>query len=182
MARVYNFYAGPATLPLPVLEQIQKEFVDYRGTGLSLVETSHRSPEYDAVHNRAVGLVRELLQVPEGYSILLLGGGATMQFGMVPMNLTGGAAREFAPHGIRVNAIAPGFFLGHQNRRLLVADDTSGELTPRGRAIVERTPFGRFGTPQDLEGATLFLASARASGFVTGVTLPVDGGFLVDTI
>ena len=80
MARVYNFYAGPATLPLPVLEQIQKEFVDYRGTGLSLVETSHRSPEYDAVHNRAVGLVRELLQVPEGYSILLLGGGATMQF------------------------------------------------------------------------------------------------------
>ena len=98
------------------------------------------------------------------------------------MNLTGGAAREFAPHGIRVNAIAPGFFLGHQNRRLLVADDTSGELTPRGRAIVERTPFGRFGTPQDLEGATLFLASARASGFVTGVTLPVDGGFLVDTI
>ena len=91
MARVYNFYAGPATLPLPVLEQIQKEFVDYRGTGLSLVETSHRSPEYDAVHNRAVGLVRELLQVPEGYSILLLGGGATMQFGMVPMNLTGGA-------------------------------------------------------------------------------------------
>ncbi|MEX2443888.1 MAG: 3-phosphoserine/phosphohydroxythreonine transaminase [Alkalispirochaeta sp.] len=87
MARVYNFYAGPATLPLPVLEQIQKDFVDYQGAGLSLVETSHRSKEYDAVHARAMSLIRQLLQVPENYSILFLGGGATMQFGMIPMNL-----------------------------------------------------------------------------------------------
>ena len=98
------------------------------------------------------------------------------------MNLTEGAAREFAPHGIRVNAIAPGFFLGHQNRALLVADDQTGKLTERGQAIIDRTPFGRFGTPSDIEGATLFLASSRASGFVTGVTLPVDGGYLVDNI
>ncbi len=92
MARVYNFYAGPATLPLPVLEQIQKDFIDYQGAGLSLVETSHRSKEYDAVHGRALALIRQLLQVPENYSILLLGGGATMQFGMVPMNLAGAGA------------------------------------------------------------------------------------------
>ena len=98
------------------------------------------------------------------------------------LNLTEGAAREFAAHGIRVNGIAPGFFLGHQNRALLVADDRTGELTPRGRSIIERTPFGRFGEPADLEGATLFLASRTASGFVTGVTIPVDGGYLVDTI
>jgi phosphoserine aminotransferase len=87
MARIFNFYAGPATLPLPVLEQIQKEFVDYHGSGMSLVETSHRSKDYDEVHNRAESLIRELLQVPEGYSILFLGGGATLQFGMVPLNL-----------------------------------------------------------------------------------------------
>ena len=97
-------------------------------------------------------------------------------------NLTEGAAREFAAHGIRVNGIAPGFFLGHQNRALLVADDQTGELTARGQAIIDRTPFGRFGEIADMEGATIFLASRRASGFITGVTIPVDGGFLVDNI
>lgn len=97
-------------------------------------------------------------------------------------NLTEGAAKEFAAHGIRVNAIAPGFFLGHQNRPLLIANDQTGELTARGQAIIDRTPFGRFGEMADIEGATLFLASSRASGFVTGVTLPVDGGYLVDNI
>ena len=98
------------------------------------------------------------------------------------MNLTEGAAREFAAHGIRVNGIAPGFFLGHQNRALLVADNETGELTARGQAIISRTPFARFGTPEDMEGATLFLAGRSASGFITGVTIPVDGGFLVDNI
>lgn len=96
--------------------------------------------------------------------------------------LTEGAAREFAPRGIRVNAIAPGFFLGHQNRRLLIKDDETGELTDRGEAILHRTPFGRFGEPGDMAGTTLYLASRKASGFVTGVTIPVDGGYLVDSI
>lgn len=97
-------------------------------------------------------------------------------------NLTEGAAREFASRGIRVNGIAPGFFLGHQNRALLVADDSTGALTDRGQSIIDRTPFGRFGEPADMEGATLFLASRAASGFITGVTIPVDGGYLVDNI
>ncbi len=97
------------------------------------------------------------------------------------LNLTRAAAREFAPHGIRVNAIAPGFFLGKQNRSLLV-DERSGGLTPRGRAIIARTPFGRFGDPAELAGALLFLASPRASGFVTGISIPVDGGYLADSI
>ncbi len=98
------------------------------------------------------------------------------------MNLTEGAAKEFASKGIRVNGIAPGFFVGYQNRRLLIKDDDTGELTDRGAAIISRTPFGRFGEMADIEGATLFLASNRASGFVTGVTVPVDGGYLVDNI
>jgi NAD(P)-dependent dehydrogenase (short-subunit alcohol dehydrogenase family) len=96
-------------------------------------------------------------------------------------NLTQAAAKELAPHGIRVNALAPGFFLGKQNRALLV-DQASGELTARGRAIIERTPYGRFGEPAELAGALLFLASPRAAGFVTGVCIPVDGGYLVDNI
>jgi NAD(P)-dependent dehydrogenase (short-subunit alcohol dehydrogenase family) len=76
---------------------------------------------------------------------------------------------------IRVNAIAPGFFIGEQNRFLLIDKDTA-ELTPRGNKIMEHTPMGRFGVPEDLLGTVLFLLSP-ASSFVTGITVPVDGGF-----
>jgi NAD(P)-dependent dehydrogenase (short-subunit alcohol dehydrogenase family) len=83
-------------------------------------------------------------------------------------------AQEYAPR-IRVNAIAPGFFLTEQNRFLLT-DESSGELTPRGRAIIEHTPMSRFGEPADLLGTVLWLLSP-ASAFVTGIVVPVDGGF-----
>lgn len=95
-------------------------------------------------------------------------------------NLTEGAAKELAPFGIRVNAIAPGFFLGDQNRRLLTNED--GSLTDRGKAVIAHTPFGRFGEASELMGAVLFLASNEAAGFVTGITVPVDGGYLVQNI
>lgn len=83
-------------------------------------------------------------------------------------------ARDYGA-GIRVNALAPGFFLTEQNRFLLT-DPASGDLTPRGQAIIAHTPMGRFGTPDDLLGALLWLASP-ASAFVTGAVIPVDGGF-----
>jgi len=95
------------------------------------------------------------------------------------VNQTAGLARELAPHGIRVNAIAPGFFLGKQNRRLLVNED--GSLTPRGQAVLAHTPMGRFGNAEELVGPTVFLAS-EAAGFVSGITLPVDGAFLCHTL
>jgi NAD(P)-dependent dehydrogenase (short-subunit alcohol dehydrogenase family) len=88
-------------------------------------------------------------------------------------NLTRWLAAELAP-AIRVNAIAPGFFVGEQNRRLLLDDD--GELTERGRAIVEHTPAGRFGEAQELVSAIVWLCGPGAS-FVTGAVIPVDGGF-----
>jgi NAD(P)-dependent dehydrogenase (short-subunit alcohol dehydrogenase family) len=97
------------------------------------------------------------------------------------LNLTQGAANELAPHGIRVNAIAPGFFLGKQNRALLV-DQETGEYTQRGKAVINHTPYGRFGEAEELVGATLFLASSKASGFVTGISIPVDGGYLAFNI
>jgi NAD(P)-dependent dehydrogenase (short-subunit alcohol dehydrogenase family) len=97
------------------------------------------------------------------------------------MNLTMASAKEFAPHGIRVNAIAPGFFLGDQNRALLV-DAATGDLTPRGQSVIAHTPFGRFGNVSEVAGVALFLASQEASGFVTGVTIPVDGGYLAHNI
>jgi NAD(P)-dependent dehydrogenase (short-subunit alcohol dehydrogenase family) len=76
---------------------------------------------------------------------------------------------------LRVNAVAPGFFLTDQNRYLLLEEET-GEVTPRGRAILEHTPMGRFGKPEDLVGCVLWLMSG-ASAFVNGVVIPVDGGF-----
>ncbi len=97
------------------------------------------------------------------------------------LNLTMASAREFAPAGIRVNGIAPGFFLGKQNRALLV-DEATGGLTQRGLDVIAHTPFGRFGEVSELAGAGLFLASEAAAGFITGVTLPVDGGYLVHNI
>ncbi|MAG13083.1 MAG: short-chain dehydrogenase [Spirochaetales bacterium] len=97
------------------------------------------------------------------------------------MNLTMAAAKEFAPHGIRVNALAPGFFIGKQNRALLI-DEESGDLTPRGQSVIDHTPFARFGEVAELSGATLFLCSNSAAGFVTGVTIPVDGGYLIQNI
>lgn len=83
-------------------------------------------------------------------------------------------AQEYSPH-IRVNAVAPGFFLTAQNRFLLT-DRATGALTPRGEAILSHTPMGRFGDPADLLGAMLFLLS-DAAAFITGVVLPIDGGF-----
>jgi NAD(P)-dependent dehydrogenase (short-subunit alcohol dehydrogenase family) len=83
-------------------------------------------------------------------------------------------AKEYSPH-IRVNAIAPGFFLTEQNRFLLTEENT-GQLTARGQSIIDHTPMARFGEPHDLIGAVLWLLSP-ASSFVTGVVIPVDGGF-----
>jgi NAD(P)-dependent dehydrogenase (short-subunit alcohol dehydrogenase family) len=97
------------------------------------------------------------------------------------LNLNEGLARELAPHGIRVNAIAPGFFIGYQNRALLI-DEATGGLTARGKTIIGKTPFGRFGEKEELCGAVLFLASRTASGFVTGVSIPVDGGYMTDNL
>lgn len=89
-------------------------------------------------------------------------------------NLTQFLAREWAPHEVRVNAIAPGFFPAEQNRRLLTEERT--------KAIVDHTPMARFGEPDELVGAAVWLASKKASGFVTGAIIRVDGGFTAMTI
>ena len=90
-------------------------------------------------------------------------------------NFTEWLAVHLAPAGIRVNAIAPGFFLTEQNRTLLTNPD--GSLTPRANKIISHTPKKRFGDPQDLLGTLLWLADENAAGFVTGIVVPVDGGF-----
>ncbi len=87
MARVYNFNPGPAVLPVEVLEEAQRELLDYKGSGMSLLEASHRGKEYEAVHNEAIANIRQLLNLGDEYAVLFMQGGASGQFAMVPMNL-----------------------------------------------------------------------------------------------
>ena len=83
---VYNFNAGPSALPLPVLEKAREELIDFRGTGMSIMELSHRSQAYDDVHNEAIARLKRLFSIPENYEVLFLQGGASLQFSMIPMN------------------------------------------------------------------------------------------------
>jgi phosphoserine aminotransferase len=110
--RIFNFAAGPCTLPLPALERAQNEFTNYDSTGMSIIEHSHRGKAYDTVHNDAISNLKELLSVPDDFEILLLHGGATMQFVSIPMNLakaghpidyviTGAWAKKAAAEGKR---------------------------------------------------------------------------------
>ena len=85
--RVFNFNPGPAALPLPALERIRDEMLDYRGSGMSVMELSHRSPEYEAINDKTEKGLRRLLEIPEDYAVLFLQGGGSAQFAMVPMNL-----------------------------------------------------------------------------------------------
>jgi phosphoserine aminotransferase len=87
MSDIYNFSAGPAILPKPVLEEAQKDLLDFGGSGISILESSHRSKEYIAVQDEAEANLKNLLNIPDNYSVLFLQGGATGQFAMVPMNL-----------------------------------------------------------------------------------------------
>src|SRR5262245_28540017 len=96
------------------------------------------------------------------------------------INLTKFLAREWAGRGVRVNAISPGFFPGEQNRTLLFRSD--GAYTERGEQIIRHTPMARFGEPLELAGAVIWLAAPRASSFVTGQNVVVDGGFSAVTI
>jgi NAD(P)-dependent dehydrogenase (short-subunit alcohol dehydrogenase family) len=96
------------------------------------------------------------------------------------INLTMFLAREWAPYGVRVNAISPGFFIADQNRALLT--DPDGTYTTRGQSVIDHTPQARFGLPEDLAGVVVWLASQSAAAFVTGSNVVVDGGFAAITI
>ena len=85
--RSFNFNAGPGALPLAVLERMREELLDYRGTGMSVMEMSHRSPEFEAISDNAERALRRVLGIPDDYAVAFLQGGGSLQFAMVPMNL-----------------------------------------------------------------------------------------------
>ncbi|MFH1156755.1 MAG: 3-phosphoserine/phosphohydroxythreonine transaminase [Pseudomonadota bacterium] len=98
--RIYNFNAGPAALPLPVLEEIQASFLNFKGCGMSITEISHRSSWFDEVINDAVARTKRLLNLDDRYHVLFLQGGASLQFAMIPMNfLTGGKTADYVNTG-----------------------------------------------------------------------------------
>jgi phosphoserine aminotransferase len=98
--RVTNFNAGPAGLPLPALERAREELIDFEGSGMSILEHSHRGKEYDRVHKEAIALLTELLAIPDTHQVLFLQGGASLQFAMVPMNfLPPGASADYVVTG-----------------------------------------------------------------------------------
>jgi phosphoserine aminotransferase len=101
MARVHNFNPGPAVLPLPALERAQKELLDIEGSGMSVMEHSHRGKLFEAIHNEAIALIRELLVVNSDYDVLFLQGGASQQFAVVPMNfLPPGKSADYILTGV----------------------------------------------------------------------------------
>ena len=133
--RAYNFSAGPAILPEEVLKQAQAELVDYQGTGMSIMEMSHRGKEYSAVHDECIANIKELLKIPEGHSVLFLTGGASTQFAMIPMNLLGaGQTADYTNSGAWAKkAIQEAQLLGSVN----IAADCGKEIPTRVPRIDE---------------------------------------------
>ena len=141
--RAHNFNAGPAALPLPVLERIQEELLDYNGTGMSVMEMSHRSPEFEAINNAAEQNLRKLLAIPEEYAVVFVQGGGSLQFSMVPMNLalagkpvdvlhTGawtakaiGELKKGVPHNIAASTEADKFVRVPRNNEIKHSADAS---------------------------------------------------------
>ena len=99
MARVYNFSAGPAVLPEEVLREAADEMLDYRGTGMSVMEMSHRSKAYDTIIKEAEADLRDLMKIPDNYKVLFLQGGASQQFAMIPMNLMKNGVADYIVTG-----------------------------------------------------------------------------------
>lgn len=144
MTRVYNFCAGPAALPLEVLEEAAEQLVDYQGSGMSIMESSHRGKEYAAVHEEATANVRELLGLGDDHAVLFLQGGASTQFAMVPMNLLGeGQTADYVNSGAwAAKAIKEARLIGNVN----VAADCSAEIptrVPREEEL-QLTPGGAY--------------------------------------
>ncbi len=121
MSTVYNFSAGPATLPKEVIEETQNELVDYKGSGMSILESSHRGKEYMAIHEEAIANTHELLNIGDDYAVLFMQGGASTQFPLIPMNLLGkGQTADYTNSGTWANkAIKEAQIIGNVN---IVAD------------------------------------------------------------
>jgi len=134
MARIFNFNAGPAVLPLEVLEEARDQFVEYQSSGMSLLESSHRGKEYDAVHGEALANFRKLLNCPDDYAICFIAGGASLQFAMIPLNLLGAdQTADYVNSGAWASkAVKEAQLVGKVNIAANTAKDIPTRVTPGG--------------------------------------------------
>ncbi len=132
MSRVYNFSAGPSMLPLPVLEKAAAELVSYGTSGMSVMEMSHRSKDYEAIINEAEALLRQLMQIPDNYKVLFLQGGASTQFAAVPMNLIRrtGKADYVVSGQFSTKAFKEAQKMGYDVRCVATSKDTNFDRIP----------------------------------------------------
>lgn len=147
----HNFYAGPSILPQYTIKNTAEAIIDFAGTGLSVLEVSHRSKEFQAVIDEAMALVKELLEVPEGYSVLFLGGGASMQFCMVPYNLLGRKASYLDTGTWASNAIKEARLFGEVD---VVASSKEANYTyiPKDYVVPADSDYFHFTTNNTIYG------------------------------
>ena len=133
MARVYNFNAGPAVLPLEVLEEARDQFVEYQASGMSLMESSHRGKEYDAVHTEALANYRKLFNCSDDYAVCFIAGGASLQFAMIPLNFLGeGQTADYVNSGAwAAKAVKEAQIIG----KVHITADTAKEIPTRVPSI-----------------------------------------------
>ena len=137
MGRVYNFSAGPAVLPEDVLKEAAEEMLDYKGTGMSVMEMSHRSKAFEEIINGAEADLRELMNIPDNYKVLFLQGGASQQFAMIPMNLMKNRVADY---------IITGQWAKKRRARRKNTEKSTGSLLPQTRhfPIFRIVPIFRF--------------------------------------
>ena len=152
--RIYNFNAGPAALPLPVLEEIQAEFLDFKGSGMSITEVSHRSSTFDEVINDAADRVKRLLNAGEDYKVLFLQGGASLQFSMVPMNLLAdGQVADYVDTGTwSTKAIKEVEILGKQARVAASSEDEDFNYIPKNIAFNKDAAYAHITSNNTIRG------------------------------
>jgi phosphoserine aminotransferase len=151
--RVFNFNPGPATLPLPVLEQARNEFLDFAGTGMSVIEISHRSKEWEKTMEQADSLVREVMGVPSDYKVIWLGGGASTQFLMVPLNLqVRGKPMEYAITGGWSQKAVKEAGLYGETKIIASSEDKNFSYIPKNVSFSDNAAFGHMTSNNTLYG------------------------------
>jgi len=152
--RIYNFNAGPAALPLPVLEEIQAEFVDYKGSGMSVTELSHRSKWFDDIINEAVERTRRLLNLDDHFDVLFIQGGASLQFCMVPMNLAleGKPVAYLNTGSWSTKAIKEAQIQGKEVNVVASSEDKDFSYIPKGFQVSQNAAYLHFTSNNTIKG------------------------------
>ncbi|WP_099221714.1 3-phosphoserine/phosphohydroxythreonine transaminase [Listeria costaricensis] len=158
MKRAYNFSAGPAVLPVPVLEQVQKELISYKGSGMSVMELSHRSALFEEIISEAESLIRDLMKIPNNYKVLFLQGGASLQFSAVPMNLAAGKKASFVNTGSwSKKAISEAKKLSNVEVEVLASsEDKNFSYIPEIPTVSKDSAYLHITTNNTIEGTTIW--------------------------